>query len=141
MSGVKAVFDTNILISARLSLLGNPFRYLALARLGQVQSVTCRPILDDFAEKPVEKFRFRPDAVRQDVEEIVKIPTLVTVTGQLRAVPDDPDDDVVIECAVAGGAEFVVSGDRHLLAVRSYQNIEILRATEFLARAEERTKK
>jgi putative PIN family toxin of toxin-antitoxin system len=140
MSSVKAVFDTNILISARLSHLGNPFWCLALAKLGHVQSVTCQPILDEFKEKLIEKFEFVPDAARKDVEEIAELSTLVTVSGMLRAVPDDPDDDVVIECAVAGGAEFVVSGDRHLLALRAYQNIEILSATEFLARLETRPK-
>lgn len=42
------VFDTNILLSALLSLTGNPFRCIALAKVGAVQSVTCQEILHEF---------------------------------------------------------------------------------------------
>ncbi len=45
------VFDTNILISAVLSSNGVPFKCLALAKIGQIESVTCQEILDEFAEK------------------------------------------------------------------------------------------
>jgi len=55
------VFDTNILIAALLSTNGNPFRCLALARIGQVESVTCQEILDEFAEKLIVKFKFSQD--------------------------------------------------------------------------------
>lgn len=50
------VFDTNILLSALLSPTGNPFRCLALAKIGQIASVTCQEILDEFAEKLLLKF-------------------------------------------------------------------------------------
>jgi uncharacterized protein len=53
-----AVFDTNILISALLSTKSNPFRCLALAKIGKIESVTCQEILDEFAEKLVVKFKF-----------------------------------------------------------------------------------
>ena len=45
------VFDTNILLSALLSPKGNPFRCLALAKIGEIESITCQEILDEFAEK------------------------------------------------------------------------------------------
>ena len=46
---------------------------------------------------------------------------------------DDPDDDKILECAVTGAATYVVSGDRHLLNMKEYQGIAIIRAHEFLA--------
>lgn len=70
MSAVKAVFDTNILISARVSIHGNPFRCIALAKLGQVQSVTCQPILGEFARKLVVKFQFAAEAAQADAAEV-----------------------------------------------------------------------
>lgn len=51
----------------------------------------------------------------------------------VRAVADDPDDDKVIECALAGEAAYIVSGDRHLLDLKEYEGIVIVRANEFLA--------
>ncbi len=55
---IRAVFDTNILVSARLSLLGNPARCLALAHLRQIESITCAAILDEFTEKLIGTFDY-----------------------------------------------------------------------------------
>ena len=57
---IRAVFDTNVLVSARLSLLGNPARCLALANLRHIESITCQPILDEFVEKLISKFDYEP---------------------------------------------------------------------------------
>jgi hypothetical protein len=54
----------------------------------------------------------------------------------LNAVPDDPDDNRILECAVAGDAKFVVSGDRHLLKLRSHVGIRILTVRQFLETTE-----
>jgi predicted nucleic acid-binding protein len=50
-----------------------------------------------------------------------------------RVVPDDPDDDEVIAAALAGRADIVVSGDRHLLTLGAYREIKILTPIEALA--------
>ena len=50
------------------------------------------------------------------------------------AVPDDPDDDMVLACAVDGMADLIVSGDRHLLDLGEYRDIPIITAREFLDR-------
>ena len=54
-----------------------------------------------------------------------------------RLVPDDPDDDKIVQCALVGGASYIVSGDKHLLALKSYQAIGILRPADFLSLAAE----
>jgi uncharacterized protein len=58
------VFDTNILISALFSQTGSPFRSLALAKIGQIESVTCQEIMDEFAEKLLLKFTANTDQTR-----------------------------------------------------------------------------
>ena len=126
------VFDTNILLSALLSTSSNPFKCLALARIGQVESVTCREILDEFAEKLRVKFKFSEEMIRSVVEEVCRFSRLVDIFGMLRAVPDDPDDDMVVECAVVGNATHIVTGDKHLLALTAYQGIVILGAADFV---------
>jgi predicted nucleic acid-binding protein len=50
----------------------------------------------------------------------------------LRAVRDDPNDDRILECALAAGADAVVSGDRHLLTLNRYEGIVIVSPREFL---------
>ncbi len=127
------VFDTNILIAALLSTNGNPFRCLALARIGQVESVTCQEILDEFAaDKLILKFKFSQDMAAAAVEQVRNVSRLVEISTELKAVEADPDDDMVIECGVVGNATHIVTGDKHLLSLGSYQTIAIVRATEFV---------
>jgi uncharacterized protein len=126
------VFDTNILLSALLSTNGNPFRCLALGRVGQVESVTCQEILDEFAEKLLIKFKFSEEMARAAVEEVRGFSRLIEISGTLKAVPDDPDDDMVVECAVMGNATHIVTGDKHLLSLENHQGIAILKAAEFV---------
>jgi uncharacterized protein len=128
-----AVFDTNILLSALLSTNGNPFRCLALAKIGQIESVTCQEILDEFAEKLLVKFKFSEEMAQAAVDEVRRFSRLIEISGTLKAVPNDPDDDMVVECAVTGNATHIVTGDKHLLSLISHQGIAILKAAEFVA--------
>jgi predicted nucleic acid-binding protein len=57
---------------------------------------------------------------------------LVKPNLALQVIIDDPDDDRVLECAVAGEVDYIVSGDRHLLKLGSYQGISIVTAREFM---------
>ena len=52
---------------------------------------------------------------------------------ELQVVVDDPDDDMYIECAVSSNAEFIITGDKHLVDIESYAGIQIVNATAFLA--------
>lgn len=130
---VVVVFDTNILISALLSLQGAPFHGVALARLGRVESVTCGDILDEFTEKLQTKLGSAPAHAQAAAAEIRQFSRLVTITQSVQVVAADPTDDKVIERAVVGGATHIVTGDRrHLLPLGSYQGIAIVSATELL---------
>lgn len=66
------------------------------------------------------------------VDEVKSFSPLVNITGTIKAIPNDPDDDMVIECAVIGKATHIVTGDKHLLALSNYQEIVIMKATEFI---------
>ncbi|MBD2151491.1 putative toxin-antitoxin system toxin component, PIN family [Pseudanabaena sp. FACHB-1277] len=126
------VFDTNILLSALFSQTGSPFRALALAKIGLIESVTCQEIMDEFAEKLLLKFKFSEEKLQSALDEIISFSRLVEISRTLKAVPNDPDDDMVIECAVLGQATHVITGDRHLLSLINYQSIAIAKATDFV---------
>jgi uncharacterized protein len=126
------VFDTNILISAVLSSSGAPFKCLALAKIGQIESVTCQEILDEFSEKLLLKFKFSENMAQLAIQEVLNFSRLVEISGVLKAVPNDADDDMVVECAVIGNATHIVTGDKHLLSLINYQNIAMIKAADFL---------
>lgn len=129
------VFDTNILFSAT-GWRGNPFRCVELARSGSVIAVTCEAILGELAEKLSTKLALPPTDVDETLADYLGFHRVVEIPGVLNAVPRDPEDNAVLECAQAGKAQFVITGDQDLLSLGKFEGIEIVAATEFLRRWE-----
>jgi uncharacterized protein len=63
---------------------------------------------------------------------IARVGTFVEPRVSVRAVQDDPDDDHILACAVASVADIIVSGDRHLWALKTFRGIAIVRPADFL---------
>jgi putative PIN family toxin of toxin-antitoxin system len=127
------VFDTNILFSG-IGWQGSPYICLQRAREGSINSATCLEILSEFNEKLKSKMGLTTAEAARAVAEILSFSRLVKIDNKLRVISADPDDDKVVECALVAKADFIVSGDRHLLDLENYQEIPILRATTFLER-------
>jgi putative PIN family toxin of toxin-antitoxin system len=129
---IVAVFDTNILLSG-IGWKGRPLQCIELARAGLVEGVVCRELLEELAEKLQTKLGFSAQQALDAVADLLGFLRLVVITGNLKVVVADPDDDKVLECAVIGNATHIVTGDRrHLLPLATYQGIAIVTAAEFL---------
>lgn len=127
----SVVFDTNILFSG-VGWKGRPYSCLQLAREGKVTHITCIEILAELNEKLQSKMGQSTAEAARTVAEILSFSELVTIENKLKVVTADPDDDKILECAVAGEVDFIVSGDKHLLALGTYDEIPIIRADAFL---------
>jgi len=88
-----AVFDTNVLLSG-VAWKGKPFQCLQLARAGVVDGVTCRELPDELAEKLQSKLSFTVEQGLETVANLLTFLRVVPITGQLKAVPADPDDEI-----------------------------------------------
>jgi len=128
---IRVVADTNILISA-LIFGGVPAVFLDLALLDSFQLLSSPVLLDELADKLGTKFELSVEDVARIRTRLELAAIIVSPTINLTIVKDDPDDDRVIECAVSGHADCIVSGDRHLLKLGAYQAIRILTVREFL---------
>jgi putative PIN family toxin of toxin-antitoxin system len=133
----RVVFDTNILFSA-VGWLGAPHRCVQIARRGDCESISCREILDDLREKLVKKQKMALQKAEQTVGEIETFSQLVQVRGDIKFVDADPDDDVILDCAISGSAEIIVSGDHHLLDLKEFRGVAIIDANSFLKLVEVR---
>lgn len=134
------VFDTNVLISATISKKGKPHRCLRLAETGKIQSVTCGEILEEFQEKLQLKFEYSQERAVAVVEEVKSFSRIVAITGSLKVISADPEDDKILECAVAGQASHILTGDkRHLLPLGIYQGIGVVTTADFLRMVAEET--
>ncbi|MBI2927714.1 MAG: putative toxin-antitoxin system toxin component, PIN family [Verrucomicrobia bacterium] len=130
---LTVVFDTNILFSAT-GWRGNPFQCVELARSGQIAAVSCEEILKDLAEKLAVKLAFSPSRIDDTLADYLSFHSLVSIPGTLDAVPRDPEDNAVLECALECEAQFIITGDLDLLSLGNFRGIEIVRAAEFLQR-------
>jgi uncharacterized protein len=130
---ITVVFDTNILFSAT-GWRGHPFKCVELARSGKIQTVSCAHIVDELTEKLVAKLHFSPEQTAETLADYLSFFRLVTIRGELNAVSRDPEDNAVLECALAVQARFIVTGDLDLLSLENFWGIEILRAAEFIRR-------
>ena len=127
-----AVFDTNVLFSA-VAWKGRPYRCIELARNGEVEGATSREIIDELIDKLQSKLEFDPAQAFDAAADFLGFLRVVPISGSVKVVDADPDDDKVLETATAAGATHIVTGDRrHLLPIGTYQQIAIVSPAEFL---------
>ena len=107
---------------------------LELAREGEITLAVSDAILDEVEEVPARKFKFTPGDIAEARESITDIARTVRPAVRLDIIKEDPDDNRILECAVAAGSHYIVTGDKDLLRLGSYDSIRILNVSDFLAR-------
>lgn len=128
----RVVCDTNILISALIFPGGPPDEILKRARIGEIDLCISPFILDEFERVLREKFQYSESEVKQRSERIAGISTLIVPSERILVIDEDESDNRILECAIAAKAYFIISGDKHLLALKEFGNIKIVPASEFL---------
>jgi putative PIN family toxin of toxin-antitoxin system len=128
---VRIVVDTNVVVSRHVAPGGTIAALFRHWENRALDLVVSPEILAEY-----ERVLAEPDiqaAHRLSDEEFAivmagfaTVALQVTPTESHNAVADDPSDNKSVECAVAGNADYVVTGDNHLLALGSYQNIQIV---------------
>ena len=132
---MKVVFDTNVVASASF-WRGAPYDCLAAWVQGRCVAVVSSSLLAEYHET-VDELRLDYPGLKcvEWVEALTESAELVFPTERATGATPDPGDEMILECALAAEADFIVSGDKkHLLALRQYQDIPILSPAEFLRR-------
>lgn len=132
MSSCRIVFDTNIYLSA-LIFGGKPILVFEMVRAGKVQLIASPAILAELAFILSSKFAWDDEDIREAIRVIGRQAELVKPSQRLSVLEDDADNRV-LECALEGKADYIISGDHHLLKLGEFQGIPILRASDFLNR-------
>jgi len=128
---VKAVFDTNALIAAFLTE-GLCSGLLLRARKHAFNLVLCDDIIGEFQGILTKKFKLSSS----DLSEITTIVTeaaseILHQTGSIERICRDPNDDMVIACAVDANADYIVTGDEDLLIIKRYKDIVMINPRNF----------
>jgi putative PIN family toxin of toxin-antitoxin system len=129
---VRIVLDTNVFISG-IFFGGPPFQILKAWKERKIQIVLSQEIVGEYqrvAESLAKKYPI------VDISAIIELFTIysqiVETKGYEISECEDPDDNKFIECAMAGNCKIIVSGDKHLLKLSGFQNINVLTPRKFV---------
>ena len=134
---LRVVLDTNVFVSGLLSKTGLPAKILDAWQAGQYLLIASPPIVAEIkrvlqAPRIREKYFITDGDIEQLIilleKEALIVPGYTDVND---AIPDDPSDEMFLACAVDAAADFIVSGDRHLLEISEYKGISIITVNEF----------
>jgi len=132
---VKAVLDTNVLVSGLISEHGQP-RQIVDARLGGrftlVTSLYQVEELNHILAYPRIASRLRLEETEMILAALLSEAEVVPGLLQLPGVTRDPKDDAIVACAQEGGADFIVSGDQDLLVLDEYEGIRVVTPRQFI---------
>ena len=135
---MRAVLDTNVIVSAVLSRAGAPGAILRAWREDRFQLGTSAPLLDELRDvlarpRIAERHGWSPDERLLFIAAFDESAIVVAPDAELRVVDEDPDDDRVLEAAMAGEVDYIVSGDHHLLDLGTHADIPIVTPARFIA--------
>lgn len=134
---IRAVLDTNVLVSAEIKPEGNSGKILR--RLDQFEWLVSEYILAELTRVLSRRHiqtKYRKHAspqARARYTALIRAEALViSVSSEVAAVPKDLKDNPILACAIDGQADYIVTGDSHLLELGTYQGIQIVTPANFL---------
>lgn len=132
MKPVAVAADTNVIVSALL-WEGNESKIIGLVEEGKIKLLTSVTLLNELKKVLMYKrFGLDEKTVDDNVKYILTISEIISPKRSLRVIREDPADDKVLECALEGKARYIVSGDKHLLRLKEFRGIKVIRAKELL---------
>lgn len=129
---IKAVIDTNVFVSSFFG--GNPRGVIDVWKNGALTLCLSKEIVNEY----IEVFERLGLNRSREIKEILNLfasgfqIVFCHKTPHLKIIKDDPGDDKFLECAVALEAQYIISGDKHLLSIQDYMGILILTPSQFL---------
>lgn len=131
---LKVVIDTNVLVSG-IVFEGKPHRIIRDLVDRRIHAVGSRFLLAELAEVLTKKMNYSSAEINRLIEKLEELIDLVH-PEEIITVCRDPADNWVLEAAVAGNCDFIITGDRDLLTLKKYRSIQILTPAEFIAEIE-----
>lgn len=134
---LKIILDANILASATISQKGNPAKILAAWRQNKFDLIVTEEIMQEawrvlFYERVKKISYLSKQEVTDLLLELQNGAILISTALNLKIIKSDPTDDKYIIAAVEGQADYIVSGDQHLLELKEYEGIKIVSPKEFV---------
>jgi putative PIN family toxin of toxin-antitoxin system len=129
---MTVVIDTNVVLSAIL-FGGKPRQVLEKAVSGSIELAVSEPLVTELQgvlQRP--KFGLSAQLIRTILSEYGSIAIWKEPSEHFDVIPDDPSDNHFIDCAVAAKADYLITGDKHLLNLGVFRMTKIVGVDDFL---------
>lgn len=130
-TGVRVIFDTNMFVSALTLPGGRGDQTLNKIIKGKDSLVLSKPIIDELLSVLARKFARDREELARAAVLLVNLGEIVEPTESLAVLEDEPDNRI-LECALAGDAQTIVTGDRAMLALGEFRGIRIVALSSYL---------
>jgi uncharacterized protein len=138
----RIVLDTNVLVSAILSPGSKAAAILKEIVEGTLDLLICPQIIEEYAavlnypkiHRLLDKRGISSGEIERLLVQILRVAIATPGTLMVNAIPDDPSDNIFLACAIEGSADYIVSGDYHLIALQTFRGTSIVNSETFLKR-------
>jgi len=127
---MKITVDTNFLISSTQWDYSVGHKLLIKLIENNVEVYTTNEILEEFSKVLKRDFKYNDDETANIIEGILPFLILIDPKTKVNIVKDDPDDNKIIECALESDSEYIITYDNHLLKLKEYKGIRIIKPEE-----------
>lgn len=124
--------DTNFLVSATQWDYSVAHKLLIKLIKQDIQIFTTREILDEFANVLKRDFKYDEAETNNIIEKVLGFAKLVEAKEKLNMIKDDSEDNKILECAIASNSNYIVTYDKHLLNLKEFRSIKILKPEDIM---------
>lgn len=133
---IRVTVDTNVLVSATY-WSGSPLIVMELVGQRKLCCILSNEILEEYdrvinSDEIVDKVENKGLVASRIIDKVVSDCIIVEPKVRLEIVKDDPSDNKILECAVAGSADYLITSDAHLLGIKEFMGVRIVRPKDFL---------
>jgi 8-oxo-dGTP diphosphatase len=133
---MRITVDTNVLVSSSF-WQGDSNKILEKVENKELCLVLSNEIIKEFSrvlnyEEIQQKIRDKNLEMKRTIEKIISISEIIEPKTKINVLKEDPDDNIILECALEGRADYIVTQDNHLLKLGNFQNIKIITPEELM---------
>jgi len=132
LAKTRVVLDTNVLVGAHFNPGSASNRILELCQRKKLVLLLTSHILKEFS-LILRNISARKN-FRKRIDKIISQAILIKRAPRVNVVTEDPEDNKFLSCALAGKADYIITSDRHLLVLRKFRGIRIVKPVQFLSR-------
>jgi uncharacterized protein len=127
---MNVTFDTNVLLSATLWNNSVAQKVLFMCIRKDITIYSSPFILKEYQNVLKRDFDFSEEEIAECIQKILLCVNLIDPEIQVDIVKDDPDDNSIIECALVSLSKYILTYDKHLLIIKEYNGIKIIKPEE-----------